>query len=329
MQKTIDAVLAAVQTIKASGFGYAGEKITHGHLALYTLPADCTRSSAEYLLVPLFEGTDFPLRRIVQDADGSYRCASPHIAGEVSAAELSLQDAVDDFNGSSVNKGGNITRVMAFGTKPVVSSAAPLLPEPDAATVDAIKLELAFSEHKADELVGAVINGETVVLLVAHEFGGHKHVEYIASVGDNLLCVSNETNYIALGNGYLYAAMKEAEANPAIGHKRLQQNRDIYEAVIKANGHIKDHHNNGSRMTQFTHIATFGRPGKREVVVGLYEGTHQCLNELFIDEQGQPGLSTCSVGGNLYHPEVEMADRIHTYSDFNGNTLWNLVALTK
>ncbi|MBL3480202.1 hypothetical protein ELP88_29790 [Klebsiella pneumoniae] len=63
--------------------------------------------------------------------------------------------------------------------------------------------------------------------------------------------------------------------------------------------------------------------------MGLYEGTHQCINELFLDRDGQPGLSTCSVGGNLFNPEVEMADRIHTYGDYNGNTLWNLVALTK
>lgn len=329
MQKTIDAVNAAIKTIKASGFGFAGQKITHGHLGIFEVPAQFNSAVTEYLLVPLFEGTDFPLRRIVQDADGSYRCSSPHIAGEVSAAEISLADAVEDFNGSKVNNGGKIVRFSEFGEKPAAPQAAPLLPEPDQKTVDAIKLELAFNQWESDEQLGAVINGETVVLLLKNCFGDRQEVIHVASMGDNLLCVSNETAYIALGQGALYAIRKEAEENPAIGAKRLGLNREIYEAVIKANGRIKDHHNNGRDFTQFTHIATFGRPGQFEVVVGLYEGTHQCINELFLDRDGQPGLSTCSVGGNLFHPEVEMADRIHTYGDYNGNTLWNLVALTK
>lgn len=247
----------------------------------------------------------------------------------MSAAEISLTDAVEDFNGSKVNNGGKIVRVIEFGTKPVVVQACPLLPEPDQKTVDAILLAMVGTEHVSAKYVPAVINGETVVLLVRDCFGDRQEVDYVASLGDNLLCVSNETNYIALGNGALYAIRKEAEENPAIGTKRLGLNREIYEAVIKANGRIKDHHNSGRDFTQFTHIATFGRPGHFEVVVGLYEGKHQCINELFLDRDGQPGLSTCSVGGNLFHPEAEMADRIHTYGDFNGNTLWNLVALAK
>lgn len=329
MKNIMTAVLEAINVIQTTGFGYAGEKITHGHLGIFEVPAQFNPSVTNYLLVPLFEGTDFPLRRIVQDADGSYRCSSPHIAGEVSAAEISLADAVEDFNGSKVNNGGKIVRVIEFGTKPVVVQACPLLPEPDQKTVDAILLAMVGTEHVSAKYVPAVINGETVVLLVRDCFGDREEVIHVASLGDDLLCVSNETAYIALGQGALYAIRKEAEENPAIGTKRLGLNREIYEAVIKANGRIKDHHNNGRDFTQFTHIATFGRPGQFEVVVGLYEGTHQCINELFLDRDGQPGLSTCSVGGNLFHPEVEMADRIHTYGDFNGNTLWNLVALTK
>ncbi|WP_159192551.1 hypothetical protein, partial [Klebsiella pneumoniae] len=87
-------------------------------------------------------------------------------AGEVSAAEISLADAVEDFNGSKVNNGGKIVRVIEFGTKPVVVQACPLLPEPDQKTVDAILLAMVGTEHVSAKYVPAVINGETVVLLV-------------------------------------------------------------------------------------------------------------------------------------------------------------------
>lgn len=330
MQKTMTAVIAAIQSIKATGFGFAGDKITHGHLGIFEVPAQFNPNETEYLLVPLFEGTDFPLRRIVQDADGSYRCSSPHIAGEVSAAELSLAQAVEDFNGSNVNKGGKIVKVMEFGTKPVVEQLTPLLPEPCKKTVDAILLELALTDYKADHYIGAVINGETVVLLVMDRYGDRQEVEHVASLGDNLLCVSNESHYIALGNGALYAMQKEAEERPAIGAKRLAKNKEIIEACLKANGKLVDGHGNGDGFTRPTHVALFGKPGQRELVVALYEGKNFCINQIDLDlGEKVPTVTSTSVGGNLYHPEVEMADRIHTYSDFNGNTLWNLVALTK
>lgn len=330
MQKTMTAVIAAIQTIKASGFGYAGEKITHGHLAVFEVPAQFTPGVIEYMLVPLFEGTDFPLRRIVQDADASYRCSSPHIAGEVSAAEISLVDAVEDFNGSNVNKGGKIIRVMEFGTKPVVSQATPLLPEPCQKTVDAILLELAFIEHKADHYIGAVINGETVVLLVRDYYNDRQAVVSVASLGEDLLCVSNETHYIALATEALSAIQKEIATRPAIGTKRLEKNTAIIEACLKANGVLVDGHGNGDGFTRPSHIALFGKPGQKELVVALYEGKNFCINQIDLElNETVPTVTSCSVGGNLFHPDVEMVDRIHTYSDFGGNTLWNLVALTK
>lgn len=330
MQKTMNAVITAIQTIKVSGFGYACEKITHGHLAVFEVPAQFNPNVTEYMLVPLFEGTDFPLRRIVQDADGSYRCSSPHIAGEVSAKEFSLADAVEDFNNSNVNKGGRIIRLMAFGDKPEVKGLAPLLPEPCEKTVVAILLGLVDKTYPVDHYIGAVLNGETVVLLVKDYYGGRQEVKFVASLINNALHVTCEVHSITMGNDALRGLNREKDERPAIGFSRLRKNAEIIDACLKVKGKLIDGHGNGDGLTYPTHIALFGKPGERELVVALYEDKHFCLNQIDLDlGEIVPTVTTSSVGGNLYHVELEMADRIHTYSDFNGNTLWNLVALAK
>lgn len=104
-------------------------------------------------------------------------------------------------------------------------------------------------------------------------------------------------------------------------------NARILSAVIAANGLIVDGHNGGQRMIQMSHVATFGQPGVKESIVCLLEGKLFCLNPVELNRDGTVELSTCSIGGNLMHKELPMAERLSTYEDWDKNQLWDLVAV--
>lgn len=84
----------------------------------------------------------------------------------------------------------------------------------------------------------------------------------------------------------------------------------IINATKAAKGLINDAHRTGAK-TQISHLGVFG-----DHLVALHEGKLFCLNPVFLDTDGSPTLSTCSVGGNLYQPELPMEERVKTYSDY-------------
>lgn len=100
-------------------------------------------------------------------------------------------------------------------------------------------------------------------------------------------------------------------------------NHKIIEAVKAAGGNIRDMHQ-FEKMIQVSHVALFGVPGYKEMVVCLLEGKLFCLNPIHLDHD-EPYLSTSSVGGNLHHKELPMEARLATYQDYDHNMLWNLV----
>lgn len=318
MQKTMIAVKLAIDYIAGNGVGFAGQILNHGNLGVYTRLGEYDKTVPEYYLLWLTADCNSPVRRVVQDADGSYRVASPHFAPALDATGISLEEAVVGYTGFN---SGTILAVVSFGTPPVA-----VVPEVkvDQVQADAIMLGLVMAGLQAKQYLPVVIGKETKIALVNDS--ATIEVYELAADGNNIIHCRGDSSKAA---EYLIELADKRNTQPAIGTKRLQKNRDIIEACLKANGVLVDGHGNGDGTTRPTHIALFGTPGRRELVVALYEDQNFCINQIDLEEDGRPVVTSNSVGGNLFQPELPMVDRIHTYSDFSGNMLWNLVALTK
>lgn len=108
--------------------------------------------------------------------------------------------------------------------------------------------------------------------------------------------------------------------------KSRAQNEQLIHATLNQKGQVRDLHNNGNRMAQLTHVAKFGKPGQREVIVAIMGNTTFCLNQLHLNsETGAAELSTYSVGGNLNTRTMSAHTAAARYSDMSGNQVWDLV----
>lgn len=104
------------------------------------------------------------------------------------------------------------------------------------------------------------------------------------------------------------------------------ENELIIQSVLNLKGEIRDLHNNGTRAVQLTHVAKFGKPGQREVMVAIMGNTVFCLNQLRMNnETGRAELTSYSVGGNMDTRTMSAHTAAARYSDMSGNQVWDLV----
>lgn len=322
---SVVAVRVATQAIKNEGIYFAGELVQEGFLGLYKA------KDGHLTLVYLEDGKEAPLREVVIRAEGGYRVASPHFAGHVDGHKFALIEEAAAAYWDSF--GGKIIGVIPFQTLEAeemkAAAAAAVI---DTNVVNAVVEAILLDKIPADAYKPFLhAKGDTHVLV--------RHNGMYAVFSTNYQGVVTEWNYPHLAgqvtNPDFIADMislteeqtpqkEEKEMHPLI-EKIRTRNAKVVEAVIAAKGLIKDGHNGGRNNIQLSHVAVFGKPGRKEHVVALLDGKLFCINPVELNEDGSVELSTCSVGGNVMNKEDDMADRIADYSDFDKNTLWDLV----
>jgi hypothetical protein len=320
---SVVAVRVATQFIKNNGVYFAGELITKGFMGIYKA------ADGHLTLVYLEDGKEAPLREIKVREEGGYRVASPHFAGHVDGHKHAyIEEAAAAYWDSF---GGKIIGVIPFETLEAEMEVAKPVATINQAVVDAVVEAILLDKIPGDAYKAFLHKDDSTHVLVRHN-------DMYAVFSLNYQSVVTEWSYPTLGQLIkredFIADMislteptipqkEEKEMNPLI-EKIRARNAAIVEAVVAANGFVKDNHNNGREYTQLSHVAIFGQPGQREHVVALMEGKLFCLNPVELQD-GKPELSTCSVGGNVMNKEDDMVDRIADYSDFDKNTLWDLV----
>ncbi|MNU48722.1 hypothetical protein D3C71_376460 [compost metagenome] len=322
---SVVAVRVATQAIKNEGIYFAGELVQEGFLGLYKA------KDGHLTLVYLEDGKEAPLREVVIRAEGGYRVASPHFAGHVDGHKFALIEEAAAAYWDSF--GGKIIGVIPFKTLEAeemeIAAKAVVI---DQAVVDAVVEHILLDKIPADAYKPFLHEkGHTHVLV--------RHNGMYAVFSTNYQNVVTEWNYPNLARqvatGDFAENMislteeqtpqkEEIAMNPLI-EKIRARNAKVVAGVLAAGGLIKDGHNGGRNNIQLSHVAVFGKRGHKEHVVALLEGKLFCINPVELNEDGSVELSTCSVGGNVMNKEDDMADRIADYSDFDKNTLWDLV----
>lgn len=72
----------------------------------------------------------------------------------------------------------------------------------------------------------------------------------------------------------------------------------IVDAIKNSNLIIADDHNGGNDVAKIDAVVLLA-DGE---IGGLCTGVPQCLNNVYLDKQGKPHLSTRSINGPLYYP---------------------------
>lgn len=321
---SVVAVRVASQFIKNNGVYFAGDLITEGFLGIYKA------KDGHMTLVYLEGGKEAPLREIRVRAEGGYRVASPHFAGHVDGHKFAyIEEAAAAYWDSF---GGKIIGVIPFKTLEAEEMEVTAAAVIDQAVVDVVVEAILLDKIPADaykpflsereSLTHVLVRHQGIYAVYSTNYEGkltewtYPHLAHQVTQGDfaeNMISLTEPT----------IPQKEEKEMNPLI-EKIRARNAAVVEAVLAATGLIKDNHNNGREFTQLSHVAIFGQPGQKEYVVALMDGKLFCLNPVEL-EAGKPELSTYSVGGNIVNKEDDMADRIEAYTDFDKNTLWNLV----
>lgn len=90
---------------------------------------------------------------------------------------------------------------------------------------------------------------------------------------------------------------------------------EVLAAVKAFNNSVKDDHGNGTRVLKLCGLATLDK-NERSTIVALCDSAYFSLNDVYLDEEGVPHVSTSSCGGVVdCRTHASVADAIEYYNE--------------